>query len=449
MLLKKTIKATQCLSMFVLLLSCGVTTNGQEVQPYISNPEVLQSNLEFLEQGNNTDVKQAITLLEAQGKTVLNRKPRSVTQKSYVPPSGDKRDFVSLAGYYWPDPKKKDGLPYIHKDGKWNPEASNIKDRSDLIQLSRDIRVLGTLYYYTKNEQYAQKATEFLRTWFINDKTKMNPNLNFGQGVRGVNEGRSVGLVDTRELVDLLDGVQLLKASNAWTEADNNQLKTWFKDYLNWMLNSNIGKGAQKLVNNIGTAFLAQVVSFAVYTDQPQIARSFFQQQLPKLFDEQFDNEGKQPHELERADAWMYSNSNLNQWMRLLQLSRLVDFDLWNYSHNGKSIRKAYEWMAPYADGRKQWTYGKKEGVDMQASFEANRKRAELHQAANPTQTNARSGISNAKTSLANVKQTISNWISGKSAESSEGKASTPAPASSKTTVSNNNALTYLTEVNF
>ena len=35
--------------------------------------------------------------------------------------SGDIHDYMSLSIYSWPDPEKKDGLPYIIKDGETNP----------------------------------------------------------------------------------------------------------------------------------------------------------------------------------------------------------------------------------------------------------------------------------------------------------------------------------------
>ncbi|MEI9974387.1 MAG: alginate lyase family protein [Ignavibacteriota bacterium] len=43
----------------------------------------------------------------------MARGPYSVVQKSRVPPSGDKHDYLSQAPYWWPDPAKPDGLPYI------------------------------------------------------------------------------------------------------------------------------------------------------------------------------------------------------------------------------------------------------------------------------------------------------------------------------------------------
>ena len=40
----------------------------------------------------------------------------SVTMKPQTPPSGDKHDYLSMAIYWWPDPKNPTG-PYISRDG--------------------------------------------------------------------------------------------------------------------------------------------------------------------------------------------------------------------------------------------------------------------------------------------------------------------------------------------
>ena len=45
-----------------------------------------------------------------------------LTDKEVVPPSGDKRDYTSLAIYFWPDSTSPDGLPYVRRDGHVNPE---------------------------------------------------------------------------------------------------------------------------------------------------------------------------------------------------------------------------------------------------------------------------------------------------------------------------------------
>ena len=57
--------------------------------------------------------------------------PLSVMMKEKTPASGDKHDYMSQARYFWPDPAKPDGLPYINRDGISNPELSKL-DRNRL-----------------------------------------------------------------------------------------------------------------------------------------------------------------------------------------------------------------------------------------------------------------------------------------------------------------------------
>ena len=47
-----------------------------------------------------------------------------LTDKTQAAPTGDKRDYISLAIYWWPDPDNPDG-PYVRHDGKINPEKSD------------------------------------------------------------------------------------------------------------------------------------------------------------------------------------------------------------------------------------------------------------------------------------------------------------------------------------
>src|SRR5260221_240404 len=70
-------------------------------------------------------VQPAYTKLLADAQKALSVKPVSVMDKPKAGPSGDKHDYFSTAPYFWPDPAKKDGLPYIRKDGQRNPESHN------------------------------------------------------------------------------------------------------------------------------------------------------------------------------------------------------------------------------------------------------------------------------------------------------------------------------------
>ena len=66
----------------------------------------------------------------------MNEGPFSVMYKNRTPPSGDKHDYMSQGSYWWPDPTKPDGLPYIRKDGERNPETlSDEVDRASMAKL--------------------------------------------------------------------------------------------------------------------------------------------------------------------------------------------------------------------------------------------------------------------------------------------------------------------------
>jgi len=69
-------------------------------------------------------------------------------------------------------------------------------------------------------------------------------------------------------------------------------------------------------------------------------------------------DDGSQPHELARTLSWGYSVMNLKGFFILAQLADAVPVDLWRYeTPDGKSIKKAFLWMLPYAEGKKAWTH--------------------------------------------------------------------------------------------
>ncbi|MGB8844729.1 MAG: alginate lyase family protein, partial [Terracidiphilus sp.] len=69
--------------------------------------------------------------------------PFSVMDKPVLPPSGDKHDYMSRATYFWPDPSKPDGLPYIRHDGQTNPENRKITDHEEFGRMCEASRALA------------------------------------------------------------------------------------------------------------------------------------------------------------------------------------------------------------------------------------------------------------------------------------------------------------------
>ena len=101
----------------------------------------------------------------------------SVVDKLKLPPSGDKHDYMSIGPYWWPDPSKPDGEPYVRRDGKVNPERdTNAFDTTALESMSASVEALTLAYYFSDDPRYAQRAAQLLRVWFLDPATRMNPN---------------------------------------------------------------------------------------------------------------------------------------------------------------------------------------------------------------------------------------------------------------------------------
>jgi hypothetical protein len=344
---------------FVLAAFCSVRSAHTDSKPqtFLLRADLLEGNKARLKKGDPV-LKQALIELLGRADEALKKGPYSVTYKSKIPPSGDKHDYMSVGPYWWPDSSKADGLPYIRKDGQVNPERYAIKDADYHGAMCDDVFLLGTAWYFTNDEKYAAHAENLLKVWFLNPDTKMNPNLNFGQAIPGRMDGRGIGIIDTRNLAKLIDGVQLLKLSKNLSDTDYKGVQNWYRQFLTWMTTSPIGLDEADEFNNHGTWYDVQVVSMALFTGQQDLAKNVLEDQTKKRIDSQLKEDGSQPHELARTLSWNYSQMNLHGFLELARLAEHVNIDLWNYvSRGGKGLKAAFTWMLPFAKGQKKWEY--------------------------------------------------------------------------------------------
>lgn len=220
------------------------------------------------------------------------------------------------------------------------------------------VETLALAYYFKSNEAYAAKAVQLLRAWFLDSATKMNPNLQYAQAIPGVNTGRGIGLIETRGLTRIVDAVGLLKGSKALTEADRRGLKDWFSKFLQWMFESKHGRDEAAAKNNHGTYYDIQTASFALFLGKKELAANIIQTAKAKRIAAQIEPDGRQPLELARTRAWSYSVGNLQGLMLLATLGENVGVDLWTYeTKDGRGIRKALEYLVPFALGEQKWPY--------------------------------------------------------------------------------------------
>jgi hypothetical protein len=310
----------------------------------------------------------ALERLERDARQALGAGPFTVTRKDAVPPSGDKHDYVSFAPYFWPNPATSNGLPYVRRDGERNPDIYRISDRRELSGICESVPTLALAYFFTTNEAYATRAAELLRVWFLDPATRMNPNLEFGQGIPGTVSGRGFGLIETRGFADIIDGVGLLKGSKAWTASDQSGLELWFSQFLDWMLTSKKGRDEAAAKNNHGTFYDVQVICFAQFVGKRDLARRVLEEAREKRIAVQIEPDGRQPLELARTRSWSYSVSNLGGLVSLACLGEGLGVDLWRYeAPGGRSIRNALAYLAPYALSGKEWPDRQLGGVNRSA----------------------------------------------------------------------------------
>jgi len=309
---------------------------------------------------SDESAKKALKKLIADADKALAVTPPSVMQKSKVPPSGDKHDYMSIAPYYWPNPETKDGLPYVRKDGKVNPEsreeAANDTLRARLVGTTVETLALG--YYFTRDEKYAEHAAKVLRTWFLDPATKMTPHFRFAQAVPGVNDGRGTGILEARGLADAADAAILLVGSKHWSAADQQALLAWGDVYFEWLLGSKNGQDERAAKNNHGTWYDVQAVKWALVLGRKDKAKELCAAAGAGRIGVQVEPDGKQPLELVRTASFSYSCFNLLALSTLAGLSEHAGVDLWHHkSADGRSIRAALDFLVPYlGKNPKPWT---------------------------------------------------------------------------------------------
>lgn len=301
----------------------------------------------------------------------LELTPPSVMEKDKIPPSGNKHDYMSIAPYFWPDPAKPDGLPYIRHDGRVNPESrEEAFDHGRMGTMAKAVETLALAYYFTGNEAYATHASEFLRVWFLDPATRMNPNLNFTQAVPGENTGRGTGVLEGRNIAVAADAAQLLAGSRVWTSKDQAEFIAWLESYFNWLLTSKNGCDESGAHNNHGTWYDVQAVELALVLGKLEVAKQIAGAAEQKRIAVQIEPDGSQPLELARTASFGYSHFNLEGLFMLATLSQYTGVDLWHCRlTNGQfALTAALDFLVPYvADPSKKWPYDQIKKFDRDA----------------------------------------------------------------------------------
>ena len=267
-------------------------------------------------------------ILTAEDLLLQNYEYVTDTDRTNIPLSVDKNDYVSLARYLWPD---STGAYTIERSGVTNPEIYQY-DRPKLDRISTAIFYLSLAYFYTNHEDYARKATVLISNWFLNEETRMNPNLNYAQIALGVDDrDNSQGIIDTIDFIKVIDSISLIYDSHYWTNSKHVELKAWFYSFSKW-IDSKYSSSSfcdENWCNNVSTWLDAQKTIYFLFTEQEDRldSRSSIQPIEDKI-SLQFTADGHQPFEDRFRSQQHYFYYNLSGYMTIaLMRKQRPDFD--------------------------------------------------------------------------------------------------------------------------
>ncbi len=305
-------------------------------------------------------LKRSMDNLVGQAKKALKRGPYSVTDKKYPHPGGDQHDFLAYGAYFWPNPDTENGLPWVMRDGFSNPDAK--MDWKAFHPMIRESWVLGLAYYYTGDGAFAEHAALLLRTWFIDKKTRMNPNVNYGKVIPGVVEGGYAVAGFGYGFRKIYDIAGILESSPAWTAADRKALGEWTRAFMKWSETTTYGRNEYVSKSNHSTFFHMTLALQAMYVGDGAKARETLGNYIRRRIPRHFAADGTQPYEMVRANNFDYHRCNLQIALDIAQMAdRVEGIDAWNFkTEQGAGLRRSLEFLLPYLTGEKKWPHFKR-----------------------------------------------------------------------------------------
>jgi hypothetical protein len=295
-------------------------------------------------------------LIDKLASEALQAGPWSVTfhRPSGLNVNAGPNDYVSEGPYWWPDPKNPSG-PYIRKDGERNP-ARFEGNRNDLGKMSDSVLALGMGAFFLSKAACADHANQVLSVWFVDPKTRMNPNLQHGQMVRGISTGRGTGIIDTIALIHAAQGVVLLETAGGLDARVAQGVRRWYADYLKWLNTSKYGLDEKQSGNNHATWWTAQAASYAAFTGDVAMQRMCWDHYSNYLVPTEIKPDGSCPREEERTDSLSYSCFNLDAFATLCRLAQIAGVDLWHFRTNkGIGVEKSFTYLMPYVMQPDKW----------------------------------------------------------------------------------------------
>jgi hypothetical protein len=190
----------------------------------------------------------------------------------------------------------------------------------------------------------------------------MNPSLNYSQVVLGRfdNGGRAGGIIDTLHFIELPLAIEALEKADAMDSDTFTALKTWFNDYLDFMVNSKLGKEEFNQVNNHGVAWCVQATLYAKLADREDVMEICRRRFKEDFIVNQLAEDGTFPEELARTKPYNYSLFIMDLLSILAYQLSTPEENLFEFkTKSGKSFQTGLDFIIPVTRDKSLWPYHK------------------------------------------------------------------------------------------
>lgn len=302
--------------------------------------------------------EERLALLKKKADALLSSPRYAVTERIATAASGNKHDYCSIGTYWWPNPDTPDGLPYVRRDGETTPAA---KDPISYDAMADKALTLALAAFYFDNKEYAVASEKTIYDWHLNPETYMTPHAEYSQAIPGICTGRGIGVIDfSMRSYKIFDAVGILDYLGCISEENLTALKKWYSDFTDWMLTSEKGLTEECELNNHGTYYDVHVLSAAIFTDRPELAKKICTTAYARRIRSQIEPDGAQPLELARTMAMIYSLSNLRAFTLLANIADACGYsEYWGYDEKfgAPALKKAIDFIYPYFKNPEAFPY--------------------------------------------------------------------------------------------
>ncbi|KDN42903.1 hypothetical protein RSAG8_06429, partial [Rhizoctonia solani AG-8 WAC10335] len=250
--------------------------------------------------------------------------------------------------------------PYKPRDGKVNPDTREIKSSAYVIQMSQSVLWNAIAAVASGSNHHDKSAADFIDAFFLDNKSRMNPKIEFGQVVRGppgTQAGSYMGVLDMRPLVKVVNAILVLRETQSpyWNQDRDAKMKTWATQYVQWVEASAVGKKAARAANNHGSFYPNQIAALKILSGDTAGARLVLQSYFDHQFQDQIIASGEQPLEAVRTRPFHYRCFNLEAIITNAKLGDYVGINYWSVrTKYGATIQTAVDYLISLDPGNER-----------------------------------------------------------------------------------------------